>query len=217
MKKVIYKRYRRWLDLLLKIKIPFISSYIRDRIYDRLFYEDANDLKKQSSGKVAEIIDSFLSFHSVFDIGCGCGLYLQELFNRGKDVVGCDASIDAIKLASNEFTVFYGDVTRPIILNRKFDLVLCFEVAEHIRTQHSRQLVKNCTHYGDLVVFTAAPPGQGGVGHINEQPYEFWIRLFAENHFRYNRELSEQVRSVMKENNVVEWIANNFMVFSKDQ
>jgi len=116
MKKVTYKRYRRWLNLSLKLKIPFFSSYIQDRVYDRLFYEDANELKKQSSRKVAEILDSFFSFRSVLDIGCGCGLYLEGLHRLGKEVVGCDSSIDAIRMASKEFTVFYSDVTRPIIL-----------------------------------------------------------------------------------------------------
>ncbi|MGD2087936.1 MAG: class I SAM-dependent methyltransferase [Candidatus Aminicenantes bacterium] len=217
MKKQVYKRYRRWFDLLLKRHIPFFSQYVQDKIYDHLFYEDANELKKQSSEKVAEIIDSFFNFHSVLDIGCGCGLYIEELHRLGKEVLGCDASIDAINMAAKEFTVFYCNVTEPLILNRKFDLVICIEVAEHIRKKYSRQLVKNCTCYGDTVVFTAAPKGQGGVGHINEQPYRFWIRLFAENHFRYDRDLSEQVRTVMKEKNVVQWIANNFMSFSRSR
>jgi hypothetical protein len=30
-----------------------------------------------------------------------------------------------------------------------------------------------------MVLFSAAPPGQGGEGHINERPYEFWRGLFA--------------------------------------
>lgn len=217
MKKEVYKRYRRWLDLLLKLKIPFFSQYVQDKTYDHLFYEDANELKKQSSEKVAEIIDSFFNFHSVLDIGCGCGLYIEELHRLGKEVLGCDASSDAINIAPKEFTVFYCDVTKPLILNRKFDLVICIEVAEHIKKKYSPQLVKNCTSYGDTVVFTAAPKGQGGVGHINEQPYEFWIRLFEENHFQYDRDLSEQVRTVMKEKNVVEWIANNFMSFNRSK
>ena len=215
MQKAVYKKYRRWFDLLLKLNLPVIGTYIQDKIYDHAFFEDANELKKLSSKKVAEIIDSFFHFKSILDIGCGCGLYIEELHRLGKDVLGCDSSIDAIRMAAADITVFYADVTQPIYLNRQFDLVLCFEVAEHIKKKHSRQLVQTCTQYSDTVIFTAAPPGQGGVGHINEQPYEFWIRLFAEYRFQYDHELSERVKAVMKEKDVVEWIANNFMVFHK--
>jgi len=215
MKKVIYKKYRNWFDLVLKLNIPYFSSYIQNKIYDKSFFDDANELKKKSSKKVAEIIDSFFQFKSVLDIGCGCGIYIEEFKKLGKDVLGCDSSIDAIRIASKDFTLFYCDVSKPIYLNRKFDLVMCFEVAEHIRKKHSSQLVKSCTQYSDTVIFTAAPPGQGGIGHINEQPYDFWKHLFKKNQFQYNHEFSERVKTVMKKQNVVNWIANNFMVFRK--
>jgi 2-polyprenyl-3-methyl-5-hydroxy-6-metoxy-1,4-benzoquinol methylase len=215
MKRRKYRKHRRWLDLLLKIRIPFFSRRVQERIYDRSFYEEANEEKRKSSRKVAAVINSFLEFNSVLDIGCGCGLYLAEFQRLGKETLGCEASSDAIKMAPPDVTVFFCDVTRPILLNRRFDLVLSIEVAEHIRKSASGQLVRNCTAYGDTVVFTAAPRGQGGIGHINEQPYKFWTDLFAANHFRYRREFSEKIRSVMKKEKVVEWIARNLMVFTR--
>jgi hypothetical protein len=30
-----------------------------------------------------------------------------------------------------------------------------------------------------MVLFSAAPPGQGGEHHVNERTYEFWRGLFA--------------------------------------
>jgi 2-polyprenyl-3-methyl-5-hydroxy-6-metoxy-1,4-benzoquinol methylase len=214
MKQETYKRYDsffRWL-----LKLPLVGRYVQEKVYDRRFFEKGGELKKQSSRRVAEVIDSFYDFQTVLDIGCGSGLYIEEFHRMGKEVVGCDASPDAIEMAPGEFTVFYGDVTKPILLNRRFDLVLCFEVAEHIKKKYSGQLVKNCARYGDRIIFTAAPEGQGGVGHINEQPYEFWIGLFAKSGFRYDRALSEKVRARMKEKDVVSWIADNFMSFSKN-
>ncbi|MCA9789386.1 MAG: hypothetical protein KC462_06410, partial [Cyanobacteria bacterium HKST-UBA05] len=66
--------------------------------------------------------------------------------------------------------------TKPIRFNQTFDLAMCVEIAEHIPNRCSRQLVKTLTKASDTVFFTAAPPGQGGVGHINEQPQAFWER-----------------------------------------
>ena len=35
-----------------------------------------------------------------------------------------------------------------------------------------------CRH-GELIIFSAAVPGQGGERHVNEQPLEYWREKFA--------------------------------------
>jgi 2-polyprenyl-3-methyl-5-hydroxy-6-metoxy-1,4-benzoquinol methylase len=215
MKKKEYDRHKYFYDFLLKWNIPFVTRHMWRKIYDSDFFNDANENKILSSRKVAEILISHYEFQTILDIGCGMGLYLRELNEMGKDVLGCDSSVEGIHMAAPEITVFYADAAKPLHVNRKFDIVLCFEVAEHIKKKYSRQLVKNCTVYSDRVLFTAAPEGQGGVGHINEQPFEFWIHLFAEMGFSYDSDLSEKIKRHMKQENVVQWIADNFMSFSK--
>lgn len=215
MKKRVYSRYKMFFDLCLRLNIPYLTKFMRRRIYDDDFFKDTNELKSLSARKVAEIINSYFVFNSVFDIGCGAGIYIAEFKKMGKDVLGCDSSIAGLQFSLNDFTIFHADATLPILLNRKYDIVICFEVAEHIKKKYSRQLVKNCTSNSDTVLFTAAPIGQGGVGHINEQPYDFWNKLFEEMSFRYNSDLSEKIRQQMKKEDVVCWIADNFMYFSK--
>ena len=214
MRRKIYNKFKPFFDYFLEGEIPIVSDYMRRKIYDKEFFEHANKLKMLSSKKVAKIINFYYEFQTAFDIGCGMGLYIHELKRLGKDVLGCDASKAAIRMGAKELTIFQTDVTKPIELDQRFDLVICFEVAEHINNRYSKQLVKNCTDFSDTVLFTAAPIGQGGVGHINEQPYEFWINLFEELHFKYKRDLSERIREEMQRENVVYWIANNFMSFS---
>lgn len=215
MKKVEYNRFKYFYDFLLKLDIPLIKPYVLKKVYDTDFYEDANKLKILSSKQVASIINSYYDFKTILDIGCGMGLYIQELQKLGKDVIGCDNSVYGIKKAPQEIIVFYADVTKPIFLNKKFDIVLCFEVAEHIKKKDSKQLIDNCTNHSDTILFTAAPKGQGGVGHINEQSFEYWKNLFHLKNFQYYYDLSEKIKQEMKSNNVVEWIANNFMSFHK--
>lgn len=210
-----YDRHARFYELLLKLGITWLNKAILKRIYDRDFFLQGERLKCTSAHKVAEIITNNIRFDTVFDIGCGMGIYLDALHKLGKHALGCDFSFDGVNMAPQNFTVFLADATKPIVLNRKFDLLICFEVAEHIPSKFSRQLVENCTNNSDKVLFTAAPIGQGGVGHINEQPYSFWIDLFARQGFDLDQELSESMREQMKTENVVFWIANNIMLFRK--
>jgi len=214
-KRETYDRYGRLIDSIIRLELPVISNALVRRIYDRHFFDHANREKERSSRQVAEIIDHYFDFDSVLDIGCGMGLYLYELSRLNKEVYGCDSSLDGIAMASKEIFVFYADATKPLIVNRDFDLVICFEVAEHIQKRYSGQLVQNCVKYGKRVLFTAAPKGQGGVGHINEQPTAFWVDLFGGMHYSLEEERSNTVRDVMKRSGVVAWIANNFMSFHR--
>lgn len=54
-----------------------------------------------------------------------------------------------------------------------------FEVAEHLRPEKAETFVETLTRHSDLVVMSAAPEGQGGDGHFNEQPPEYWIGLMG--------------------------------------
>jgi hypothetical protein len=53
-------------------------------------------------------------------------------------------------------------------------------VAEHLPAAAARTFVATLTRHSSLVLFSAAPPGQGGAHHVNEQPYGYWRDLFAE-------------------------------------
>ena len=65
------------------------------------------------------------------------------------------------------------------------DLVLCTEVAEHMAPEHAGRLVSVlCDGGAPWIVFTAAPPGQGGLDHVNEQEQEYWIEKFAARGYR---------------------------------
>ena len=71
------------------------------------------------------------------------------------------------------------DLRLPINLRRKFELVTCFEVAEHIEPDHVEQFVDNLCRLSHLwLIVSAAPPGQGGHYHVNCQPEEYWVKLF---------------------------------------
>lgn len=65
--------------------------------------------------------------------------------------------------------------------NRKYDLVLSFETIEHVEPSGTEQFIINMIDsllYEGMILFTGAPPGQEGCGHINCRDKSEWILLF---------------------------------------
>ncbi len=146
---------------------------------------------------------------SVLDVGCGAGRSLDWFLERGLDARGLEGSRLAISKARNPDKIMRWNLERPLDLKRKFDLVWCFEVAEHIRPKYARALVHTMTRHAGKVVLSAAHPGQGGYGHCNEQPPSYWEELFAAHGFRP----VEEARSRITKN--WGWNPENIMVFER--
>ena len=95
-------------------------------------------------------------------------------------------------------------------MNARYDLVQSLEVAEHLSSTSADQFVLNLVKHGDMVLFSAAPKGQGGDHHINEQSYDYWREKFL--HHGY--ELFDCVRPLLKSNNLVEpWYRYNIFLY----
>jgi SAM-dependent methyltransferase len=112
----------------------------------------------------------------VLDIGCGIGANLL-LFaaEGGADVHGVDGmAASATALGPSQYTRH--DLTRPLDLGRRFDLVMCLEVAEHLPPGHDETLLDSIArHAGGTILFSAAEPGQPGHGHVNTQKLSAWL------------------------------------------
>ncbi len=114
---------------------------------------------------------------SILDVGCGIGAYLTLFKNLGvRHVFGADGiPKSATMLSDTEYQKV--DLTQPLSLGRKFDIVMCLEVAEHLPPDASSTILETLrAHAGGLIVFSAAEPGQPGHGHINNLPIEQWLR-----------------------------------------
>jgi SAM-dependent methyltransferase len=121
-----------------------------------------------------------LSVSSVLDIGCGRGTWLKAALDCGiQDVVGVDGvALPRAELHFPPANFLVRDLSQPIDLGRKFDLVVCLEVGEHLESAKAPQLVANLTRHADTVLFSAACPGQLGQHHINCQWPDYWQSRF---------------------------------------
>lgn len=150
--------------------------YRRSRTKNSIF-ENEDELggcSLEPIGLLSSCLEIF-SPSSVIDVGCGTGKSLDWLLSQGIDVTGVEGSEVAIRHALNGDKILQWDLNQPLDLKRRFDLVWCFEVAEHIHPDFTDAFLKTLTTHSDNIVMSAAHPGQGGVGHFNEQPRSYWI------------------------------------------
>ncbi len=200
----------------LKFHVFKLSGREKDLIYNRSFFTKNLEWNIPIAENLVNILIQFFNPHSVVDVGCGNAEFLQQFQRRGIDIYGYEGSQNAIDSAmvDKNFIVQF-DLRDLITTKRKYDLALCLEVAEHIEMQFSKRLVENVTILSDTIVFTAAPPGQGGHFHINEQPKEFWFNLFENNGFYYDSGLSQKIQSEFREKKVIWWYSDNLMIFKR--
>ena len=106
------------------------------------------------------------------------------------------------------------DILKLIKANddKKFDLVICLEVAEHINKKYASDFVHKLCNLGDLVLFSAAVPEQGGNGHVNEQRLSYWISHFKKSDFV----IKDAIRAdIWNDRKIPVWYRNNIVLFVK--
>jgi hypothetical protein len=150
--------------------------------YDEKFFYYTNQISARSAEVVVPLLYDALRPSSVLDLGSGCGIWLARWKQTGAtDIVGIDGDYVAGKdLVIPPESFIAADLVRPVDLGRKFDLAQSLEVAEHLPASRARGFVSDLCRHSDVVFFGAAPPGQGGENHINEQPYEYWQKFFED-------------------------------------
>ena len=149
------------------------------------FRHDRTTSSEDAANCLASIIYDFFKPTSIVDVGCATGLFLAAMKRLGvKSVLGIDGSwvplVMRERFLSNEEFLAH-DLETPLNLGKKFDVVVCLEVAEHLVEPSADTLIKSLLKLGEIIVFSAAIPGQDGDGHINCQWPEYWARKFRFN------------------------------------
>jgi SAM-dependent methyltransferase len=155
--------------------------------YDAAFMEYARLSNSSSARAIIHLLLQHLPISSVLDVGCATGAWLKEWRTAGiAGLCGVDGAYvnrDDLQIAPSEFNV--RDLSQSFNLGRVFDLVQSLEVAEHLPVASAEQFVASLArHAGGLILFSAAPPGQGGEFHINEQPFAYWRSLFQQHGYQ---------------------------------
>jgi SAM-dependent methyltransferase len=180
--------------------------------YGNTFFEYQQAGSLTSARAVVPLVLRHLKPRSVLDVGCGAGAWVRSYLEAGVvDVAGVDAPYvrrDQLLFPASRFTPV--DVGQAFDLGRRFDVAQCLEVAEHLDAQAGETLAANLVAHSDLVVFSAARPGQGGEHHVNERPYDYWRDLFEQRGFAFFDFLRPRL---LARADVEPWYRYNMMLF----
>lgn len=153
---------------------------------------------------------------SVVDIGCGTGTWLKVFEEHGvTDLFGVDGSVvtpDQLHIPPTKFQT--KDISKPIDLGRKFDLAVCLEVGEHLPGEFADILVDTLIRHSDMILFSAAIPGQGGQDHINEQWPEYWKEKFSRRGYYFHDVVRPRI---WNDKDVDSWYKQNIFLVSKNE
>lgn len=190
---------------------------VETHIYDERFFRGTRRLESASAGSIADILYAHFQPRSVIDVGCGIGIYMEEFLRLGAEVIGYEGSAAALKESRLPEKIIIHDLSQPLRWQREYDLCICLEVAEHLFPEDADTLADTLSTASNNIVFTAATPGQGprSIGHVNEQPHDYWIEKFAARGFIIHPD-NESIRAEMAEAGAVWWITKNLMIFKNN-
>lgn len=184
--------------------------------YDEDFYRGQREGSGASAAAVLPIVFGLLGApSSILDVGCGVGTWIAAAAELGvSDAVGVDGDyVDQSKLLISAERFRARDLVEPLRLERKFDLVMSMEVAEHLEPQHADGFIDSLTRHGDTVLFSAAVPGQGGAHHVNEQWPSYWLPKFAERGFVCFDVLRP---AIWDDARIESWYRQNLLIFARE-
>ena len=153
---------------------------------------------------------------SVVDIGCGLGTFLRAFKEKGiNDIIGIDGKWCKKELLFKNIepvNFIEKDLEEEIKLERKFDLAISLEVAEHLSPQRADSFVKDLCNLSDNIIFSAALPYQGGDNHLNEKPLSYWIKIFEKNGF----DCFDTIRpKIWGDDRIFWWYRQNIVFFKR--
>jgi 2-polyprenyl-3-methyl-5-hydroxy-6-metoxy-1,4-benzoquinol methylase len=112
--------------------------------YGPQFFEDRTGGSTRSATVIVPMILDLVRPQSVVDVGCGIGNWLAVFREcRTEECLGVDGDYvetDRLLIPWDRFLAC--DLTKPLRLDRRFDLAVSLEVAEHLPAEHAPGFVK---------------------------------------------------------------------------
>ena len=184
--------------------------------YDADFYERQREGSLKSAQAVLPVVFDLVKPASIVDFGCGVGTWLSAAKMLSvTDLLGLEGAwVKSKPLADPSIPIIEVDLEQPVTLPRRFDLAISLEVAEHLAPQRADTFVDDICKTSDIILFSAAAPGDDGDGHQNEQ----WPSYWAEKFLRRGYMPLDVIRPVISTNRSVDfWYRTNTVLYAKPE
>lgn len=188
---------------------------IENQKYTREFFSGLEEHSYRSARIVVPLVSDLFKPRSIVDVGCGTGAWLKAW----NEIAALDfylgiegPYLDRENALIPAERIIFKDLKEPVLIDRVFDLVMSLEVAEHLPATNAELFVQSLVSLGDVILFSAAIPGQEGTYHINEQYPEYWAKYFS----KYNYVPVDCIRPLIWSNPAVEfYYRQNILIFIK--
>ena len=201
---------------------PTLTSMLRQAVdnftrrpYSASFFSGQSSGSKRSAEAVVPLVLEMVPAGSVVDVGCGVGTWLSVFRANGiVDLLGIDGEYvppDQLEIEADQFQA--ADLTQPLQIDRRFDLAVSLEVAEHLPPSSSEQFVASLVGLADIILFSAAIPRQRGSEHVNERWQSWWAARFGEHGFV---PVDCMRRRIWSDPNVEWWYAQNVILYASE-
>lgn len=200
-----------------KLEYLFWMKFSRNGGYSNAYYRGIEDVNNVYYNIFSQALCKEFHPASLVDIGCGAGGVSLAFINAGcNKIQAFDYSSDAVSLTrSKGIPAQRLDITKVSSIPARGDLCICLEVAEHIPEVYASHLCQLLSEVAPVVALTAAPPGQGGHLHVNEQPREYWIELMKSFSMTYSAEIVGRLRKSFGEGMLSDY-SDNLLIFTRN-
>lgn len=181
--------------------------------YNNRFYLNRNSRTRYAANTIlSHLFEITGPVGSAIDVGCGVGTWLSVLQEKGiEDVFGVDGPwVDQHYLQIPKEKFLKQDLNNLKLPQRKFDLAISLEVAEHLSPEKASFFVEQLSYTSDIILFSAAVPFQGGNQHKNEQWPGYWCGLFK----KFDFEVRDVIRPIIwDDKDIPVWYRQNSLLF----
>jgi len=170
-----------------------------DNIYEISYYSNHDrNLIQNEIKEVTKIIfnevESYYNKNNIdtIEFGCGGGWFSKEILNYTINltcVEGCKNGVDDFKKNLDK-DIIHHDLRYPFIADKKYELAICMEIAEHLEPPFAGTLIYTLTQSSDLIYFTFCEPRKKHIHHPNEQYLLYWENIFNFFNFRKWKQLN---------------------------
>jgi glycosyltransferase involved in cell wall biosynthesis len=177
---------------------------------ERMNFDHIDHEERPWARRLAVWIDNILEPATVLDIGCGPGTYVDALRACGVNAQGLDIDERVHGRPGLTYKSLFD------MQDETAQVVLCQEVAEHVPAEQADALVDHVVRAVEhTLIWTAAQPGQGGIGHINCQPPEYWADKITAQGLVRNTEKEQELRDYARAGAHMGWFVNNLLYFER--
>lgn len=178
--------------------------------YQRYWHKRMSDNRERNVLQQAlKVASQSGSMHNALDMPCGAGRLTCELFPHVTEIVGCDYSLEQMKICRETYqfeqkmSFVRGNALALPFANLSFDLVLSVRLSHHIgddkdRRSYLAELMRVCANHVIVTIFDS--------NSLKNRLREWRRKLYSKKRSKYTMSLDE-VREVAKANDF-ELVAN---------